>query len=99
LSFSWRLIRDNYVKQRKDFVQQSAAHARMHWLGIRPLAIASIWRGLPPICHRFSAAGIFCTAKCPVQKYFLAHDQALAAAIPAAHDQARKFHFTGTQRA
>jgi hypothetical protein len=57
-----------------------------------PLATASIWRGLPPNCHGFSAASFFCTAKCSEQKSFMAHDQALAAAIPAAHDRNSEYH-------
>jgi hypothetical protein len=67
--------------------------------GPTPLRIPSIWLGLPPNYHRFSAASIFCTAKLPAPQSFMAHDQALAAAIPGAHDAARKFCFTGMQPA
>jgi hypothetical protein len=99
LVFSWRLIRDNYVKQADGVVQQISSYARMYRLGSCPLARPSICRGLPPNCHRFSAARIFCTAKRSARQSFLTHDQALAAAIPCAHDAARKFCFAGMQPA
>jgi hypothetical protein len=58
----------------------------MHGWAAAPLAIPSICRSLPLNSHRFSAGGVFCTAKLSTRQSFVAHNQALAAVIPATHD-------------
>jgi hypothetical protein len=41
--------------------------------------------------------GIFALPHCVAQRSIVTHDQALATAIPAAHDLSCKFHVIGTQ--
>jgi hypothetical protein len=54
-------------------------------------------------CHAIFAKsqrpGFFAPPHCVAQRSFVAHDQALATAIPAAHDPSCKFRLTGLQPA
>jgi hypothetical protein len=66
-----------------------ATHARL---------VASLSCGFPGKTRpRGSSAHILCTAMLLRTQIFSAHDQALAAAIPATHDGARKFRGSSMQ--
>jgi hypothetical protein len=61
-------------------------------------------RGLfPSNCHEIfrnsQLTEIFALPYCAAQRSIVAHDQSLAAAIPAAHDESCKFRLTGLQPA